>query len=377
MNDKVVKGEIFMSQSITFYPEGNAECVLLELDNGKKMLMDYANMHGGDSRYIDLADSFDGIDSFDVVMFTHPHDDHVKGASDFFYFKYAKKYQDGKRAKIKELWISAAFLLDVNPCDDAYVIRQEARYRLKECKGKGVKIFAAPNSLEAWLKENDLSTDESKHPIIHAGTILDSSMHNLGNEISIFVHAPFSEDSEDVKDRNEPSIVFQIAVKNSKETTNMIITGDTSHKVLDKIVERSEAMNHADYLKWDLYDIPHHCSYTGLSSEQGDGITEPTANIKRLLGEYGQENAVLVASCRAFSDIDEDDKQPPHSEAKKAYKKYSKNSDKTDKKLFITSEYKGKKSPKPLRFKIDATGICEDINSGFTIINSPAPRAGR
>ena len=232
MNDKVVKGEIFMSQSITFYPEGNAECVLLELDNGKRMLMDYANMHGGDSRYIDLADSFDGIDSFDVVMFTHPHDDHVKGASDFFYFKYAKKYQDGKRAKIKELWISAAFLLDVNPCDDAYVIRQEARYRLKECKGKGVKIFAAPNSLEAWLKENDLSTDESKHPIIHAGTILDSSMHNLGNEISIFVHAPFSEDSEDVKDRNEPSIVFQIAVKNSKETTNMIITGSVNREII-------------------------------------------------------------------------------------------------------------------------------------------------
>ena len=56
-----------MSQSITFYPEGNAECVLLELDNGKRMLMDYANMHGGDSRYIDLADSFDGIDSFDEI----------------------------------------------------------------------------------------------------------------------------------------------------------------------------------------------------------------------------------------------------------------------------------------------------------------------
>lgn len=372
-----MKKGVFMSQSISFYPEGNAECVLLELGNGKRMLMDYANMHSDDSRYVDLADSFDNVDLFDVVMFTHPHDDHVKRASEFFYFNHAKKYQDGKRAKIKDLWISAAFLLDVNPCEDARVIRQEARYRLKECNGNGIKIFASPNSLESWLKENDLPTDESKHPIIHAGTLLNNSMHNLGDAVSIFVHAPFSEDSDDVKDRNEPSIVFQIAVKNFMRTTNILITGDTSHRILEKIVDRSEYADHADYLKWDLYDIPHHCSYTGLSSEQGDEITEPSENIKRLLGEYGQDNAFLVASCRAFSDVGEGDKQPPHLEAKKAYKKYSKNSDKTEKKLFVTSEYKRNGNLKPLRFKIDETGICEDIKSSFTIINSPAPRAGK
>lgn len=136
-----------MGQTITFFPEGNAECVFLELNNGKRMLMDYANMHGSDPRYTDLTESFKDIDTFDVVMFTHPHDDHVKGASDFFYFDHAIKYQTGERAKIKELWISAAFLLDVNPCEDARVIRQEALYRLKECGGEGVKIFAAPGSL--------------------------------------------------------------------------------------------------------------------------------------------------------------------------------------------------------------------------------------
>lgn len=364
-----------MSQLISFYPEGNAECVLLELGNGKRMLMDYANMHDSDSRYIDLAESFEDIESFDVVMFTHPHDDHVKGASDFFYLDYAKEYQDGKRAKIKELWISAAFLLDVNPCEDARVIRQEARYRLR--KGEGIKIFAAPNSLKKWLADNDLSTDERNHPIIHAGTLLKNLDHNLGEEVSIFVHAPFSEDSDDVNDRNEPSIVLQISVKNYGQITNILITGDTSHQVLDKIVERSEIRNHTEYLKWDLYDIPHHCSYTGLSDRQGDEITEPSDNIKRLLGKYGQENAFLVASCRAFSDVGESDTQPPHLEAKRAYKKYSKNSDKTDKKLFITSEYRGITNPKPLRLKIDITGIREDTKNSFTIINSPAPRAGK
>lgn len=46
-----------MGQTITFFPEGNAECIFLELDNGKRMLMDYANMHSNESKYTDLTES--------------------------------------------------------------------------------------------------------------------------------------------------------------------------------------------------------------------------------------------------------------------------------------------------------------------------------
>lgn len=57
------------------------------------------------------------------------------------------------------LWISATFLLDVKPCEDARVIRQGARYRLKECGGEGVKIFAAPGSLASWLEQHIIHDD--------------------------------------------------------------------------------------------------------------------------------------------------------------------------------------------------------------------------
>jgi hypothetical protein len=308
-------------------------------------------------------------------MFTHAHEDHVKGASDYFYLNYTPKYQVGDRVKIKELWVSAAFLLDVNPCEDARIIRQEARYRLKKCNGQGVKIFAAPNTLDSWLTANDLSTDDNDHPIIHAGTLLDSSMHNLGNEVSIFVHAPFSEDSDD-DDRNTSSIVLQISLINAYRNTDIFITGDTPHDVIDKIVTRSETNGNSKYLNWDLYDIPHHCSHTGLAAERGEDITEPSDNIKRLLGEYGRQNAFLVASCRALSDVGEDDTQPPHFQAKKAYIKFSKNADGTAKTFFVTSEYKGIVTPKPLRFTIEDTGIKEDTVISAKIISSPAPRAG-
>lgn len=75
-------------------------------------------------------------------------------------------------------------------------------------------MFSEPDKLDKWLEENGLSTDDSAHPIIHAGTLIDSKSHNLGDEIQFFVHAPFSEDSEDVEDKNEPSIVLDCNPKN-------------------------------------------------------------------------------------------------------------------------------------------------------------------
>lgn len=83
-----------------------------------------------------------------------------------------------------------------------------------------------------------------------------------------------------------------------------------------------------------------------------------------------------MASCRAFSDAGDGDAQPPHIQAKKAYRKYCKNADGSSKTLLITSEYGGKTNPKPLRFKIDRTGIREDTGFNAAFIHTPAPRAG-
>jgi hypothetical protein len=78
----------------------------------------------------------------------------------------------------------------------------------------------------------------------------------------------------------------------------------------------------------------------------------------------------------AFSDVGKDDMQPPHIQAQNAYRKYSKNTNGTMKPFFVTSEYKSINNPKPLRLKIDMTGISEDTKTNTTITNSPAPRAG-
>jgi beta-lactamase superfamily II metal-dependent hydrolase len=359
-----------MSQYLTFYPLGNAETILLELGNGKKVLFDFADTYTDDNsdKRINLTSELQGIKEFDVVMFSHAHADHVKGAKDFFEFNHAEKYEGNERTRIKELWVSAAFILDTDLDEDARVIRQEARYRLKQ--QSGIKVFSEPDGLDKWLNDNDISKSAVSHLIIHAGKVLDDKAHGLGDEIQFFIHAPFSKGADDTDDRNTQSIVLQVRLSNDSRDSNILITGDTPHDVLEKIIQMSEANENHEYLCWDIYDIPHHCSYTGLSDEKGNYWTTPTNEIKRLLADYSQQNSVMIASCNQIAESADSD-QPPHIEAKRAYDHFS-----GGKKFLATMEYPNKTNPKPLRYMIDIHGIQEKPISSPNIITSPAPRAG-
>jgi glyoxylase-like metal-dependent hydrolase (beta-lactamase superfamily II) len=91
---------------LTFFPLGNADCCLINLDDGSKILFDYANQRDhNDKEYlrIDLPDELhkildeDDADEFDVVAFTHLDKDHFAGATEFFYLEHAEKYQDNDR----------------------------------------------------------------------------------------------------------------------------------------------------------------------------------------------------------------------------------------------------------------------------------------
>jgi hypothetical protein len=129
-----------MSTKITFFPLGNADCFRIDLANGRKLLIDYADKRDREDPYdkrVDLPDELRrdlgdaGRDYLDVVCFTHLDDDHVKGSSEFFWLRHAVCYQDKGRIKINELWVPAAAVTEEGAEDDARVIRQEARHRLQ------------------------------------------------------------------------------------------------------------------------------------------------------------------------------------------------------------------------------------------------------
>ena len=90
---------------LTFYPIGNADCCLIDLANGKKILFDFADMRDPDNKDDrrcdlpkELREDLDAAkrDYYDAVAFTHLDSDHYKGASDFFRLEHDGKISGRK-----------------------------------------------------------------------------------------------------------------------------------------------------------------------------------------------------------------------------------------------------------------------------------------
>jgi len=366
---------------ITFYPLGNADCCKIDLDNGRKLIFDYAHTKSSEDKNdkrIDLASTLkeelknENCDEIDVLGFTHADTDHVSGASDFFYFDYAKKYQGDDRIKFKELWVPAAFIVETGLSGDAMVIQKEAKYRLEE--GYGIKVFSAPDGLKDWMSDKGLTAKERKKFIIDAGNIVPGFDLNK-DQVEFFVHSPFAKliDGKSV-DRNNSSLVLNILFVYKDWQTRFMLIGDIDYDILADIVDVTKYYNNEDRLKWDVYDIPHHCSYKGLNGDKGKEKTDPVENVKWLL-EQGGTSGILVASCDVIPTTDTE--QPPHRQAKAYYKDVATS---IGGKFVVTMEHPNSSNPKKLEIEIDQFGarLKTILSAGgsTSIMRNPSPRAG-
>lgn len=105
--------------------------------------------------------------SFDAVCFTHADEDHISGSTDFFELQHAEKYQRGDRVKMDEMWAPAAMILEEGCDGEDRVLRQEARYRLRQ--GAGIRVFSKPELLRTWMSENGIDIHARKHLFVDAG----------------------------------------------------------------------------------------------------------------------------------------------------------------------------------------------------------------
>jgi len=375
---------------IIFYPVGNGDTSQIILENGKRILFDFRHLkktESGEGPEIDLRarliDELSKTDkkSFDVVAFTHGDKDHIENSTEFFELLYAKKYQGKDRIKINELWVPAAMILDTasndEQSDEFTIWRQEARYRLKE--GKGIRVFSKPEKLKDWLNENGLSVDSRRHMITDAGQVVPGfTLDNDG--VEFFCHSPFIKHVDESDDlRNEAALIFNVRFKSGNNTFDYLASGDSLCEVLEDIVAATKYHKNIDRLAWDIYSLPHHCSYRTLSDDKGDIETIPTPLIKELL-LLGKENAYVVSSSNPIEDTKEgrEQVQPPHIQAKKCYERYLKEVDGA--KFLVTMEEPNTKKPEPIIFEIDNNGISRGgkiFGSAISIITSkPAPRAG-
>ena len=366
---------------VRFYPVGNGDCSQIILANERRLLFDYCHRRKAedkeDSR-IDLHSVLSdelkaaGRDGFDVLALTHLDDDHIANSTEFFFLEHAKKYQDEGRKRIKELWVPAAAILETGLTGEAAIWRSEARHRLKT--GKGIRVFSKPSKLAEWLESQGLSLEKRKDLITDAGQLV-PGFEVEQDGVEFFVHSPFAKHADgDTVLRNESALILHATFEVSGRKTRYLMVGDSSWEILDDIVDITRDRGRDERLQWDLYNVPHHCSYLALGPEKGQDRTEPVKNVQWLLDQC-QVHAIALSSSDPIPYKDTND--PPHRQAAATYRRTIK--DNNGRKFVVTMEYPTKNKPKVLEIEIGERGMLLNqagVVGVMGVTSSRPPRAG-
>lgn len=380
------------AHTIIFYPVGNGDTCQILLAGGKRVLFDYCHRQVAEDKddpRIDLKKHLQDElkaakrDYFDMVAFTHADTDHISGSTEFFELRHAALYQGSGRIKINELWLPAAMLIEdvtrEQMSDEFAILRREGRYRLLE--GKGIRVFSKPKALLDWLhpalRERGELVTSRDHLFVDAGDVVDS--FSLGGDgVEFFCHSPFIKhcDEGDVV-RNDASLIFNVRLRADGADYDFLQVRDSTWEVLEDIVAITRAHHNDSRLRWNLFKIPHHCSYKALSDIKGERETSPKPRVKELLLE-GQPGAYLVSSSDPIPDSPDMYKQtqPPHIQARKAYGTHLQQV--AGRRFVVTMEEPNASKPNPLVFEVTAGGVSwiKAITGAPALVGAAAPRAG-
>jgi hypothetical protein len=376
--------------TVTAFNLGNADTTRIDLNNGKKLLIDYADMRSksdSDDKRVDLPAHLlkDLTDNkrnyYDVVAFTHLDNDHICGSTKFFHLLHNTQYQSAGRIHIKEMWVPAAAILEkADECnEEAKILRAEAQYRLK--KGEGIQVFSNPGKLDEWFKRRQLDPASRKHLITDAGNVI-PGFTLAADGAEFFVHSPFASRSNEgaLIERNSDALTFQATFDEYGRKTRMHFFSDVDWEVVKYIVRvtRNRAKQDAsrlDRLKWDVFHLPHHSSAYSLAADKGKYITVADPDVKELFEIYGQYAGIMISPSDEIPTVDTI--QPPHVQAANYYRSVAKLKSGS---YLVTMEQPTKSSPKPLVIHIDRFGatVKKDTggNSAAIIGSQVTPRAG-
>lgn len=376
-----------MVAKVHFFPLGNADTTRIDLADGRKILIDYADMlnrEDDEDRRCDLPKELRRDlakarrNHYDAVCITHIDEDHCKGFGEFFWLKHAKAYQSDDRIHINELWVPAAAVLEDNLNGDGRLIRAEARHRLKE--GKGVLVFSRPERLKQWMDKEGIDFESRKHLIVDAGKLVPGYTKEGSAQCEFFVHSPFGwrQDEVTVIDRNEGSIIMQATFREGNSDSYFFLGSDADHEMLTQIVQVTKKKCNQDRLLWDLMKLFHHCSYLSLGPDRGVDETKAVPEVKWLFETQGRNGAIIVSPSwpiPAKGTEEDKDVQPPHRQAANHHRRMTRN---LGGQFTVTMETPSTARPAPFGYEITAFGIAPIIVAPIVSSSAAAatPRAG-
>ncbi len=360
-----------MTNRVTFFPVRNGDAALIEAD-GITVLTDL-NYSKEDDRY-DIAPDlqtacFKAKRDYRLSCFvlTHPDKDHLSGFTDLFWMGDPSEYmkrpkEDDTLILIEEMWVSPYSANPAYETDASAPVFKEIQRRIHltgdaaDLAGNRIRIrhTAAP------VTRGTLSANIGW--VLLAPTPKEADIKKAkGNE-----EQPSSNDS---------SLVIQWTVRVEGGVTRLLLGGDATVEVWDRVWSDFGQARAA--LKWHILLTPHHCSRGALARKNDEGQYEYSAAALNALGQVEGDGFAVASS----KEVKRNDDNPPSWEAKQKYLGILRGVNATNvESRFVNPETydEGKHSPVVFEFlktgpvlKVPRTGTASREALGATVTVSP------
>jgi len=312
-----------MSAKILFFPVGNGDMTLIELETGQQILMDMRIRAAAE----DASDSTpdvtaelrkrlrtDGLGRafVDVLILTHLHEDHCLGLQRHFHLGPPSDYQaSDNKILIQEIWCGAAAFMEWDGLvDDAKAAVQEVQRRAQRTGGD-------------WDRLRILGDGEVPDGVAHLAVPAGSKITSVGDNVAameVLVLGPLppaeDESDEDLISMHRWSLVlrFELEVDGHLGAGLLLSGGDAEVAVWERLWEAYEP----ESFKYHLLQAPHHCSWRSMSYDSWSDMGEAARVCKDALSALSQglKGAHIIASSKPIADADSD---PPSTRAKREY----------------------------------------------------------
>ena len=357
-------------RGLVFWPVGTGDSTTVCIDDKTVVQIDLHHLEKADDEdephwaiideLVKVLPKRNGKPYLSVFALTHPDQDHIRG------FEELKR-----RVEIDELWHTPRMFREYEAandlCSDAKIFRKEAHRRRQEAiKAKGdpgagnrVRVFGHSELYE----EDDYKNFPEQFREYPGTSTTEVNAKDYAGIFEAFIHAPFKDVGD--QERNDTSLALQVKLTDGDTELAALLFGDVSYPILRKIIDKTkEKKRQEEYLVWDVFLAPHHCSKSVMywEDEKTGKVVLKQDILDDLEAAKRDEDAVVVASCDSnFGD--EEGKNPPHLKARKRYEEIAD--------FMCTHEHPDTEDPEAIVFELTADGIERKEASVANAVASP------
>ena len=325
-----------MTCTLSFFPVGNGDMTLLELESGRKILIDLNIRAAAD----DLDDETPDVAEMlcnrlkrdtqrrryvDALLVTHPDKDHCTGLRKHFHLGPPNEWSPrADKIFVREIWSSPMVFRYASRnhglCDDAKAFNREARRRVQQFRETGGSVIDGNRIL--ILGEDEVGkTDDLKSILICVDQEFSRVNGQNDGSMTARLLGPLRKkegDDEEVLSKNNSSTIlrFSLAGAHVSDKCRFLTGGDAQVTIWEKLWQRHRLK--PDRLSYDILQVPHHCSWHSLSYDSWSELGEKAEVCEDARSALSQtrHGATIVASSDPIKD---DDNDPPCIRARREY----------------------------------------------------------